>query len=413
MQSDTHGRWAFGRVVVSSGASNLADGIAKIALPLAAIGFTRSPALVAGLEFVRTLPWLFGALPVGALVDRWNRRVTMVAANSVRAALVALVAVSIALGHGSIWVLYVAAVGSGVAEVFYDTAAQSIVPNIVRRENLDRANGRLFAVELGAQEFAGPPLAGLLVATATAIAFGVSAALWVLAITALMSIRGRFRPERTTRTTLRTDVREGLAFLFSRPILRTLALMVGMSNFAFSAVFAVLVIYAVGPDSALGLTEPQFGLLFATLAAGALLGGLIAERVQQAIGRASTLTLSVVLNAAYVITLATTTNIAAIAAVAFISGAANMMWNVTTVSFRQRITPDHLLGRLNSVYRLLAWGTRPLGAAAGGLIGQAFGIRSVFIVSGLITIAVLIPNRLITNESMTQAESQEEQERHR
>ena len=407
MPVDTHGRWAFGRVVVSSGASNLADGIAKIALPLAAIGFTRSPALVAGLELVRTLPWLFGALPVGALVDRWDRRITMVVANVVRTGLVALVAVSMAMGHGSIWMLYLAAIGSGIAEVFYDTAAQSIVPTIVPRENLDRANGRLFAVELGAQEFAGPPIAGLLVAATTAIAFGVSAALWVVAIVALMSIRGHFRPERTARTTnLRTDVREGLTFLFSRPILRTLALMVGMSNFASSAVFAVLVIYAVGPDSALGLTEPQFGMLFATLAAGALLGGLIAERVQESIGRAATLTLSVVLNAAYIITLATTTNIATIAAVAFTSGAANMMWNVTTVSFRQRVTPDHLLGRLNSVYRLLAWGTRPLGAAAGGLIGQAFGVRSVFITASIILIAVLIPNRLITNEAMTHAESQ-------
>jgi MFS family permease len=399
-------RWAFGRLVVSSGTSNLADGIAKIALPLVAVGYTRSPALVAGLELVRTMPWLIGALPVGALVDRLDRRVTMVVANIVRAALVALVTGFILAGHGSIWLLYVVALGSGVAEVFYDTAAQSFVPSIVGRADLDRANGRLFAVELGAQEFIGPPVAGVLVATSAAIAFGASAGLWVIAIIALISLRGRFRPARARgSSTLRAEVREGLAFLMSRPLLRTMALMVGMSNLASSAVFAVLVIYAVGPDSALGLTEPQFGLLFATLAAGALVGGLIAERVQRAIGRANTLTLSVVGFSSYIITLAATANIPAIATTAFVSGMTVMMWNVTTVSFRQRLTPDHLLGRLNSAYRLVAWGTRPLGAAIGGALGQTLCIRAVFIAMSLLAVAVLIPNRTITESALTAADA--------
>jgi MFS family permease len=188
-------------------------------------------------------------------------------------------------------------------------------------------------------------------------------------------------------------------------MLRTMALMVGMSNLASSAVFAVLVIYAVGPDSALGLTEPQFGLLFATLAAGALIGGLIAERVQRGIGRANTLTLSVVGTASYIITLAVTANIAAIAITAFIGGMTTMMWNVTTVSFRQRLTPDHLLGRLNSAYRLVAWGTRPLGAAIGGALGQTLGIRAVFIAMSLLAVSVLIPNRAITETALTAAEA--------
>jgi MFS family permease len=391
--------------VLSSGASNLADGIAQIALPLVAIIYTRSPALIAGLTLVRTLPWLLGALPVGALVDRLDRRIAMVVSNAVRGAAVAMVSILIAAGHGSIWWLYIAAAVSGIAEVFYDTAAQSIIPSIVSRENLDRANGRLFAVELGAQEFAGPPIAGVLVSLAASVVFGVSAGLWIVAILALLSLRGHFRPTSTApKARLRTEVREGLAFLFSRPVLRTMALMVGMSNFAFSAIFSILVIYAVGPESSLRLTEPQFGLLFAILAAGGLIGSLTAERVQRSIGRAKTLTISVILNATYVFTLALTTNLTAIAVVAFVSGMANMMWNVTTVSFRQRVTPDRLLGRLNSVYRLLAWGTRPLGALFGGLIGQTLGVHAVLISAGVIAAAVLIPNHYITDASMDAAE---------
>jgi MFS family permease len=395
----------FWTLVTSSGLSNLADGVFKLALPLVAIHYTRSPALVAGLELVRTLPWLIGSLQVGALTDRLDRRRIMVWANTARAVFVAVPAVAITADGGSLWLLYVAAVGTGMAEVFYDTAAQSILPSLVPRSRLDRANGRLYAVELGAQEFAGPPLAGALVAIALALSFATSAALWAVALVALLAVRGTFRPQRHgPRTTIRSDIRQGISFLINRPVLRTMALMVGMTNLATSAVFAVLVLFAVGPDSALGLTEPQFGILFAVLAAGAVVGGLVAARVQRRIGRARALTLSVVGAIAYVATPALTTNVAIIAAVMFTGGLTTMLWNVATVSFRQRATPDHLLGRVNTTYRLVAWGTRPLGAALGGALGEWFGVRSVFALMGLVTVAVLIPNRRITEQALTDAE---------
>lgn len=110
--------------------------------------------------------------------------------------------------------------------------------------------------------------------------------------------------------------------------------------------------------------------------------------------------------AAYTVTPAITANVAAIATAMFVSGITTMMWNVTTVSFRQRVTPDHLLGRLNSVYRLVAWGTRPLGAALGGVIGQWLGVRWVFAVMGILAAVVLIPNRRLTEQALAAAEQQ-------
>ncbi|MGI8684884.1 MAG: MFS transporter [Acidimicrobiales bacterium] len=396
----------FWTLVTSSALSNLADGVFKVALPLLAIRATRSPALVAGLEVVRTLPWLLISLQVGALVDRLDRRRTMVWANGARAAFVALPAVAIAVGGGSLWLLYLVAIGTGVAEVFYDTSAQSILPSLVPRSRLDRANGRLVAVEVGTQEFAGPPLAGVVVAAALALSFFVSAALWVVALAALLTVHGSFRPtRRQQRTTIRTDVREGFAFLRERPILRTMAVMVGMMNLATSATFPVLVLFAVGSGSALGLTEPQFGMLLAVLAAGALVGGLAAEWVQRCFGRVRTLTLSVIATTALVAVPAFTADVAVIAVVLFVGGVMLMLWNITTVSFRQRITPDDLLGRVNSTYRLVAWGTRPLGAALGGILGQWFGVRSVFAVMGLLAAVVLIPNRRVTERTLLDAES--------
>jgi MFS family permease len=314
-------------------------------------------------------------------------------------------ALLIAVDGGSLAVLYVAAVGTGVAELFYDTAGQSIIPSLVPRSRLDRANGRLYGVELGAQELAGPPLGGALVAIALALSLATSAALWVIAIVVLLALKGSFRPRREgPPTTLRTDVREGLRFLLQRPTLRTTALMVGMLNFASSAVGTVLVLFAVGPESAMGLTEPQFGILFAVAAAGGLLGGLVAEPIQRRLGRARVVTLTVLGMIVYVGTPALTPNLAVIAVAMFAGGLTIMLGNIAMVSFRQRVTPDHLLGRVNSAFRLVAWGTRPLGAAAGGALGQWFGVRSVFAVMGLLAVTVLIPNRRITDEALADAE---------
>jgi MFS family permease len=351
------------------------------------------------------LPWLLGSLPIGALVDRLDRRGTMVWANAARALFVAVPAAAMGLDGGSLWLLYVAAIGTGIAEVFYDTSAQSILPAFVPRPLLDRANGRLYAVELGAQEFAGPPLGGVLVAAALALSFAVPAALWVVALGALLVLHGSFRPTRDgPRTSLRVDVRQGLSFLLRRPILRTMAVMVGMMNIALGATLAVLVVFAVGPGSEMGLTEPQFGVFFAVVASGGLLGGLVAERIQRRLGRARSLTVSVVAMIAYVMAPAITSNVVILAVVMFVGGVTIMLWNITTVSFRQRVTPDHLLGRVNSAYRLVAWGTRPLGAALGAVIGQWLGVRSVFLVMGLVMAAVLIPNRSITEEAMAATE---------
>ena len=198
----------------SSGLSNLADGVLKIALPLVAIRYTQSPTAIAGLAFALTLPWLLFALPSGALVDRLDRRKAMLGANLARCMVLAVLAFAVVLNSGSMWLLYLAAFCIGVAETIYDTSAQSILPTIVGREQLSRANGRLFAVELTANQFIGPPLGGVLVATSAALALLVPGALWIAAIGVLLLVRGTFRIPRTVRTTLRNDIAEGLRLLW-------------------------------------------------------------------------------------------------------------------------------------------------------------------------------------------------------
>ncbi|AFU02954.1 MFS transporter [Nocardia brasiliensis] len=391
--------WLWG----SSGSSNLGDGIVKVGAPLVAIQYTRSPMLVASIGVAVSLPWLC-ALPAGALVDRVDRRRVMLGANGTRAGLVGVLALAIVLDIGSIWLLYAVVFALGLTETIYDTAAQAILPQVVRRDQLSRANSRLFAVELTANEFVGPPLAGLLIAGGAALAFGIPAALWGLAIVALFLVPGRFRVQRTHRSTVRADINEGLRYLRRHQILRTLAVMTGGFNIATEAMMAILVLYAVGPGSAMGLAEQAYGIVLAAFAGGALGGSFVAARIERVLGRSRALAVALLSGALSVGIPAVTANPWAVGAGFFLAGVGLMLWNVIVVSLRQRIIPHRLLGRVSSSYRLVAWGSRPLGAAAGGVLAQLFGLRAVFAVMALLILSTLTGLWVVTDERITAAE---------
>ncbi|MFP4636767.1 MAG: MFS transporter [Nitriliruptoraceae bacterium] len=393
-------RWLW----TASTVSNLADGLFMVALPLVAVRFTRSPALISGLSFALTLPWLLFALHAGALADRLDRRSLMVSANLVRAALAAGAVAAVVLDAGSIWLLYGVALGIGVAETLYDTSAQSILPQVVRRGQLSRANGRLYGGQMVANEFVGPPLAGVLVTLGVALSFTVPGGLWLVAVATLLLVRGNFRVEHDGVTTLRTDIAEGLRFLWRHQLLRTLAVMTGAYNFAANAVFAIFVLYAVGADSAMRLAEPAYGVLLTSLAAGSLVGSVLADRIERWLGRSRCLIVSIVGAALPLGMPGVTAQPVLIGAALFLGGIAIVLFNVIAVSLRQTVTPDRLLGRVNSGYRLFAWGSRPLGAAAGGLLGEVLGLRPVFVIMAVVTLGLLLGMRVVTDEAMDAAE---------
>lgn len=399
---------SFWKLLASSGLSNLADGVFKLAIPLVAIRYTQEPVLIAGLSLVASLPWLLFALQAGALADRLDRRKIMLAANIARGALVAAVATAVLLGVDSIWVLYAVALFVGTAETLYDTSAQSILPQVVKRSQLSRANGRLYAAEMTANQFIGPPLGGLLVAAGAVIAFAVPAGLWLVAVGALLLVRGNFRVHRDAPASMRSEIMVGLRFLWKNTVLRTLAFMTGLFNLTSSAAFAIFVLYAAGPSSAMGLTDAQVGILFTTTAIGSLLGSFLAERIERVIGRSRSLVVAIIAGAALVITPAFTANPFIVGAAFFVGGFGVVLWNVVAVSLRQRITPDRLLGRVNSGYRLLAWGTMPLGAALGGVLGQFLGLPPVFLIMGIATLAILGFMITLTDAAMDAAQNDAE-----
>jgi MFS family permease len=390
----------------SSGLSNVADGVLQVALPLVAITYTTSPGQIAGVALAGRLPWLLFALQAGAISDRHDRRRVMLTANVGRASLLAVLAVLVALQTGGIVTLYVAAFAIGVCETLYDTSAQSIMPQVVEKDQLSKANGRLYAVELTGQAFIGPPLGGFLMAVGAALALTGSSAAWFFAAGVLFFVKGKYRPTEVSTQTIRADIVEGLRFLWSQRVIRAMALLTGICNLASSAVFAVFVLYAVGPDSPMGLSEPAYGVLLTAAAIGALAGSLVADRVERAIGRQLSLLVMLVVGSLEFVIPALTANAWAIAAGMVLTGAVIVLGNVVMVSLRQRVTPTRLLGRVNSAYRLVAWGTQPLGALLGGLVADAFGLVSLFWAATVVTLIPLVLLPVLTNHNMEEAERQ-------
>jgi MFS family permease len=328
----------------------------------------------------------------------------MLGANVARAALLVVLAAVAAFDLTSIWIFYLFAFGVGTAETVYDTSAQSILPQIVPREQLSRANGRLYAAELTANQFLGPPLGGFLVAAGVMVGLIAPGAIWLSALVVLWMVRGSFRVDRDQPTTLRADIAEGLRFLWGHTLLRTLAIMVGGFNLASNAAFAVFVIYAVGSESAMGLTEPAYGALLTTIAAGSLVGSFLAERLERRFGRARSLWLTVAGSSLLIGAPALSASPFVLGVAFFVGGFTIMVWNIITVSLRQRIAPDRLLGRVISGYRMVAWGTMPIGAAVGGILGQFLGLRAVFALMALLTLSLLVPMAGITDARIDAAE---------
>ena len=393
----------------SSAFANLGDGIFQVAVALLAVKLTRSPALVAGVALAARLPWLFLALPAGALADRLDRRQTMLRANVARVALLGGLAAAIAADAASIWMLYAVALALGVAEVLFDTSSQTMMPAVVEKDDLSKGNGRLFAVEMVTNQFAGPPLGGLLVAASAALAVAAGAGLYVAAAVALAFLPGTYRSVRTgPPTRLRTDIAEGLRYLTQHRILRTLGLLLGAQNLLFTAQGALFVLYATSDRFGLGLSEQGVGLLFAVSAFGGFIGSFAAGPVEKRFGRTTVLSMTLVLGAIVLVTPGLTRNVFLVAATSVLTGS-GVMWNVITVSLRQRIIPDHLLGRVNSAYRLLGWGSMPVGAALGGATAEVIGVRPMFVLCGLATLALVIPLRaVITDEAIAAAEAEPE-----
>ena len=379
----TESNRAFRQLWAATTLTNLADGVALAAAPLLAATLTRDPALVAGLVVAQRLPWFLFSLVSGALVDRLDRRRVLGGANLFRAIVLGVLGVATLAGWASLPLLYAVFFLLGTAETFADNASLAILPAIVPREGLERANGRLFATHSAANEFIGPPLGSLLFALLAAVPLLGNAAWYLLAAALVLTLRGRFRPQRDgeeTRQSLRSAIGEGLRWFWRHPLLRILGGWAGASNLCGAATTGTFVLVA---QDRLGLSDATFGLVLAGGAFGGVAGGLVAERITARLGGGTTIfATNLLTGVAYLVIAATTIPLLVSAMFAAMSFAA-MIGNVIMSALRQGVIPDALLGRVTSAYRLVALGALPLGALVGGTMARIFGLTAPYWVAGV------------------------------
>jgi len=379
---------------VGSAISNLGDGLTFIAAPLLAATITRNPVLIAGLSFSYTVPRLLVVVISGALVDRMDRRFLLYSTNFGRAACMAVLGVAVSAGFASMSLLYAVFVGLGLLETVADNTGFSVLPSLVTKEHLDRANSQLTAAQLVADEFVGPPLGGFLFGIAAALPILLDAASFAGAALCFLGLRGNFRGHLATRhaqSGIRRDIVEGGHWLVQHRLLRSLSIMSALTNLCYMIPFSILVLFA---REILHLSDTGYGLLLAGSAVGGLAGSALAETARRKLGRGWTISGSLLLGAASYLVIALTSSALLVGFMLALYIFHSVVWSLTVTSLRQVLIPDELRGRIGGVNKLLALAGLSLGSLLGGVLAAKFGLAAPFMIAGallVVTAAVFLP----------------------
>lgn len=396
----TRSRWGlfaqhdFRQLFLGDSVSQLGTQLTVLAMPVLAVRVLHANAFEMGLlgtfEF---LAFLVIGLPAGAWVDRWRKRRVLVTGDLSRFLALASLPAAWALGVLTLTQLFVVALAVGVATVFFDVAYQSYLPDIVEPEHIGEGNARLQAAQSVAM-IGGPALAGGLIRTIGApLTIGLDALSFLGSAGFVSRIRHEDPlPSRDGRRPLVVEIREGLSFVFRDPLLWRITACTASSNLFSAMATAMMVLFAL---KELGLDEGHLGIAFAVGSVGGLLGALVANRASHRVGEGRIIPMSALLftPAGFLMPLAGTVvpPMLALTLSSFAMSLGVVLYNVAQVSFRQRLCPRPLLGRMNASIRFVVWGTMPIGAFLGGVLGQAFGPRTVFWIAAFGAIVAALP----------------------
>jgi MFS family permease len=369
----------FAKLWLASTASALGSGLATIAAPLFVAAHTKSPLIVSATTGVAWLPWLLFALPGGVLVDRVDRRRLMVAIDWVRVAAMGVLAIALMTGRAGIVMLDAVLFVVNTGEVVFRSASQAMIPSVVPRARLERANGWLVGGTTLMQGMIAGPLAGFLFVVAAWVPFFVNAGTYAASAVLVALVAGTYRAvhletERRPRT-IRAELAEGFRWLAGQRVLRTMTVLIGLLNLTLTAATAVLVLLA---KERLGLGPVGYGALFTCEAAGALLGSACGDWLIRRVTATWTIRIGLLVEAGLHLTLATTRSAYLAGFMMFAFGVHAALWTIVGSSLRQRLTPPQMLGRVSSTTLFIAAGGNCVGAVLGGVIAARFGITAPF-----------------------------------
>ncbi len=350
------------------------------------LALTHSPAQAGFVGALETLTFVAFSLPAGALVDRWDRKRTMILCDVGRTLAMASVPLAAAFGDLTVAQLYLVALVEGTFSVFFYIAEVACLPGVVTSEQLPAAMAQNQAT-IGVTALVGPALGGLLYAVRRTLPVLADAVSYAVSVATLALIRVPFQAERRPpQRSLRAEIREGLGWLWRAPTIRDIALLSGAINFSGAGFSLIFIVLAQGQGAA-----PQFiGFVFGVGGVGGVVGTLLAGRLASRLTFGQTIVGSVWSWAAIWLLLALAPNTVALAAVVCAFYLASPAYNVRVISYRLAMTPDVLQGRVNSAARMIANGLAPLGLALTGILLQAIGpTPTVLLIAGWQALAAL------------------------
>ena len=353
------------------GVSTLGSAISGIAYPLLTLAITNSPAAAGIGTALGSLPYLIFSLPVGALIDRWDRKRVMIYCDLGRLLSAASVPVALALGVLTIWQLYLTAFIEGTLFVFFNIAEVAALPRVVVKTQLPGAAAQNEATG-GAALLLGPPLGGLLYQTiGRGVPFLFDAISYFASVVSLSFIRTRFQEQREAGAprNLRAEIREGVTWLWRQPLIRFMAFLTGGSNLTSAGSFLIMIVLAKSQ----GADEAAIGAMFSVGAVGGILGSLIGGPIQRRFRFGQVIPATMWLQALLFPLLAIAPNPLVIGAIFAGIYLITPVYNVVQFSYRLALIPDALQGRVNSSFRLIAFGFQPLGAFLAGLLLERVG----------------------------------------
>jgi MFS family permease len=378
----------FAKLWTASTLSALGTGLTVVAAPLYVSARTSNALIVSATTGVAMLPWLLFALPAGVLVDRVDRRRLMVAVDWARTAAMGVLAVAILTGWSSIVLLDLVLFLINTGETAFEPAAQSMVPAVVPRDQLERANGWLVGgLTLSRYMIAGP-LGGFMFVVAASIPFFANAGTYAASAVLVGLVGGTYRATRPGPAAaragggrgaggagVRAEVAEGLRWLLRQRMLRTMAILIGLLNITLAAATAVLVLLA---KERLHVGSVGYGSLFTCMAVGSLLGSAVGDRVIRRVTATWTIRIGLLVEALTHLTLALATSVYVVGVVMAAFGIHAALWTIVGSSLRQRLTPEHMLGRVSSANLFISAGGNFAGALLGGALAGAFGITAPY-----------------------------------
>ena len=381
----------FSRIWSASLITNLVDGVLRLAAPLLAVSLTEDPILIGALSALGLLPWLFFAIPIGALVDRVDRRKALVIGNSLRAVIALFIAFAVSQDFINIWLLLISVFFFGICEVLVDTTSQAVLPQILDKSNYERGNSRLQISEVIVSQFAGAPLSGLLYAVSIALPFFFSTTGFILA--GLLILLFPFERAINVRKEgdagqaklgLKGDIKFALNYLYQDKQIFSIVVITTLLGFFYSLSNAIAPLFIL---KELNVSPALFGVVLAIQGVGALAGSIAAPMVSKYLGRGKALAINVFFASLLVIFIGLSPNAYFFVAVSVLIGFTISVWNILLMSLYQSIIPPELYGRIHGARRTIVWGLMPIGALLGGVIARG-GLRLPFLIGG--SIATLI-----------------------